>query len=109
MKKAHAEGRAGSFPSRKNCEMLYPEKWFVGVAAREGITGYVREFTFHKYFLDFAWPEKKFCIEIDGEQHQRFEERRKKDIEKDALLKEEGWTEIRVAWSWVIKKFPEIY
>ena len=46
MKKAHAEGRAGSFPSRKDNAMSYPEKWFVGVAEREGITGYVRELKF---------------------------------------------------------------
>lgn len=103
MKKAHAEGRAGSFPSRKDNAMSYPEKWFVGVAEREGITGYVRELKFHRFFLDFAWPEKKFCIEIDGDQHQRFEDRKRNDLEKDRLLKEEGWTELRVSWSWVCK------
>lgn len=103
MKKAHAEGRAGTFPSRKDNAMSYPEKWFVGVAEREGITGYVRELKFHRFFLDFAWPEKKFCIEIDGEQHQRFEDRKRNDLEKDRLLKEEGWTELRVSWSWLCK------
>lgn len=101
MKKLHAEGKAGTFPSRKNNAMSYPERWFVDVAEREDITGYVRELKFHRFFLDFAWPEKKFCIEIDGEQHQRFEDRKRNDIEKDNLLKEEGWTEIRVSWSWV--------
>ena len=103
MKKAHAEGRAGSFPSRKDNAMSYPEKWFVDIAEREGITGYVRELKFHRFFLDFAWPEKKFCIEIDGEQHERFQEQKERDIKKDILLKEEGWTELRVSWSWVCK------
>lgn len=54
-------------------------------------------------FLDFAWPEKKFCIEIDGEQHERFQEQKERDIEKDRLLKEEDWTELRVSWSRVCK------
>lgn len=103
MKIAHAEGRAGTYPTRKNCSMSYPERWFVEVAEREGITGFVRELKFYRFFLDFAWPEKKFCIEIDGEQHQRFENRKINDQEKDRLLKEEGWTEIRVSWSWLSK------
>ena len=33
---------------------------------------YVREYPFKIYSLDFAWPEKKQCIEIDGEQLYRF-------------------------------------
>jgi very-short-patch-repair endonuclease len=64
---------------------------------------YIHEFPFYKYSLDFAWPNKKFCIEIDGEQHYRTTEdgltQHKRDLEKDELLKANGWYEIRIAWS----------
>lgn len=41
---------------------------------------------------------EKICIEIDGKQHERFQEQKNRDIEKDRLLKEDGWTEIRKLW-----------
>ena len=51
MKKAHLEGRADSFPSRKNCEHSYPEKWLIGVLERElGLIenkDYETEYYFH--------------------------------------------------------------
>ena len=59
---------------------------------------YIMELPFHRFSLDFAWPNKKICIEIDGEQHERFQEQKNRDIEKDRLLKEEGWLEIRKSW-----------
>lgn len=103
MKKAHAEGRAGSFPSRKNCEHSYPEKWLIGVLNRElGFVenkDYETEYYFHKQFLDFAWPDKKLCIEIDGQQHERFEERKLMDAKKDKNLEAEHWKLLRLKWS----------
>ena len=92
MKKAHLEGRAGTFPSRKNCEHSYPEKWLIGVLNRElGFIedkDYKTEYFFHKQFLDFAWPERKLCIEIDGQQHERFVERKLNDAKKMKILKQ---------------------
>lgn len=103
MKKAHAEGRAGTFPSRKNCEHSYPEKWLIGVLNRElGLVedkDYKTEYFFHKQFLDFAWPERKLCIEIDGQQHERFIERKINDAKKDENLKAENWKLLRLKWS----------
>ena len=103
MKKAHEEGRAHNIGEcRWNNEPSYPEKWFMRVLKNEfGLEkdkDYKMEFPFHKFSLDFAWPDKKFCIEIDGEQHERFQEQKNRDIEKDFLLKEEGWLEIRKSW-----------
>lgn len=103
MKKAHLEGRAGTFPSRKNCEHSYPEKWLIGVLNRElGFIedkDYKTEYFFHKQFLDFAWPERKLCIEIDGQQHERFVERKLNDAKKDENLKAENWKLLRLRWS----------
>lgn len=106
MKKAHKEGRAHNIGEcRWNNKSSYPEKWFMKMIKNEFNLecnkDYLKEFPFHKYSLDFAWPDQKFCIEIDGEQHQRFQEQRERDLEKDKLLKEEGWSELRVDWSWI--------
>lgn len=100
MKKAHAEGRAHNIgQSRWNNEPSYPEKWFMGVIENEFDDKlYVREFPFGRYSLDFAWVDKKKCIEIDGEQHQRFPEYKKRDMEKDALLCNNGWKVLRLPW-----------
>ena len=103
MKKAHAEGRAHNIGEcRWNNEPSYPEKWFMKVLKNEfGFEkdkDYKMEFPFHKFSLDFAWPDKRVCIEIDGEQHERFQEQKDRDLEKDLLLNEEGWTEIRKPW-----------
>lgn len=103
MKKAHAEGRAHNIGEcRWNNQPSYPEQWFIKVLKNEfGLEkdkDYKMEFSFHKFSLDFAWPDKKLCIEIDGDQHKRFQEQKERDIEKDRLLKEEGWLEIRKSW-----------
>lgn len=65
---------------------------------------YIREYPFKKYSLDFAWVHKKKAIEIDGEQHERFEEYKNRDKEKDKLLKENEWEVIRIKWKDMIKE-----
>jgi very-short-patch-repair endonuclease len=59
---------------------------------------YTPEHPFFKYSLDFAWIHKKRVIEIDGEQHERFEEQKRRDKEKDYLLAKEGWSLLRMKW-----------
>lgn len=103
MKKAHADGRAHNIGEcRWNNKPSYPEQWFMKVLKNEfGFEkgkDYTMELPFHRFSLDFAWPNKKICIEIDGEQHERFQEQKSRDIEKDKLLKEEGWKELRKSW-----------
>lgn len=105
MKKAHAEGRACNWVGRKNLEHSYPEKWLSTILKNnfnmvEG-KDYVCELSFHNYFLDFAWPEKKLCIEVDGSQHLRDELQIERDKKKDQYLKEENWIELRVDWGWI--------
>ena len=101
MRKAHSEGRAWNIGrSRWNNEPSYPEKFFMKVIENEfDDKNYRREFPFHKFSLDFAWIEKKKVIEIDGQQHQRFEDQIRRDKEKDQLLKKEGWEVLRIKWS----------
>jgi len=69
MTKAHKEGRAHNIgESRWNNEPSYPERWFMKVIENEfEDKNYTREYPFHRFSLDFAWIEKKKCIEIDGD------------------------------------------
>ncbi len=87
---------------RWNHEHSYPEKWLIKVldnefGMKENID-YRTEMPFGKYALDFAWECKKFAIEIDGEQHERFEIYKERDKKKDELLKENSWSLLRIKW-----------
>lgn len=101
MKKAHAEGRAGHW-IRRVAEPSRPEQFLVEVLKNElqmeEGKDYKREVYFNGFFLDFVWEEKKLVIEMDGEQHQTLKEQVERDKRKDALLKAEGYKEMRIPW-----------
>ena len=109
MKKAHAEGRAHNIGEcRWNNEPSWPEKWFMQVIENEfEDKNYEREVPFHRFSLDFVWKHKKCVIEIDGEQHYNDPLQQKRDQEKDKLLKEEEWRELRLDWRWVCNHTKE--
>jgi len=100
MQKAHAEGRAHNIgSSRWNNEPSYPEKFFMRVIENEFEDKNVqREYPFGRFSLDFAWPHLQRAIEIDGEQHERFEKQRESDARKDKALTDAGWKVLRVKW-----------
>jgi very-short-patch-repair endonuclease len=100
MKKAHREGRAWNIgKSRWNNEKSYPEKFFEKVIINEFINkNYESEYPIGIYSLDFAWVELKKAIEIDGEQHDRFDEYKQRDIKKDKLCSDNGWEVLRIKW-----------
>lgn len=104
MRRAHAEGRAHNIGEcRWNNEHSWPEKWFIKVIENEFTDkNYKCEVPFHRFSLDFAWIEKRKCIEIDGGFHDT-EEQKKRDMEKDRLLIEEGWQVLRMPWKEVYK------
>ena len=106
MKKAHAEGRAHNIGTcRWNNEPSYPEQFFMKVIENEfNDKNYQREMPFFKYSLDFAWPDKKKVIEIDGEQHERFNDYKERDKQKDNLLLENGWKLLRIKWKDMMKE-----
>jgi len=100
MKSAHAEGRAWNIGrSRWNNEPSWPEKFFKQVIENEfDNKKFKMEYPVSIYSCDFAWPEIKKCIEIDGAQHQRFDEVKERDKRKDECLKENGWEVLRIPW-----------
>lgn len=64
--------------------------------------GWVPQFKFvpsivgapHVYYLDFALPLKKLCVEIDGKAHRH---RVTQDRRRDEILIELGWKTLRIA------------
>lgn len=100
MKKAHLEGRAWNIgKSRWNNEKSYPEIFFEKVINNEFVNkNYECEHPIGIYSLDFAWVQLKKAIEIDGDQHERFEEYKQRDEKKDKLCAENGWEVLRIKW-----------
>lgn len=100
MKKAHIEGRAWNIGrSRWNNRKSYPEEFFTKVIENEFLDkNFHPEYPVGIYSLDFAWVHKKRCIEIDGEQHERYLEYRERDSRKDKYLKDNGWEILRIKW-----------
>jgi very-short-patch-repair endonuclease len=100
MKVAHAKGTAWNIGrSRWNNRPSYPETFFMGVIENEFLDkNFEREYPVGVYSIDFAWVHKKLAIEIDGDQHQRFEEYKERDVRKDAKLRDEGWKVLRISW-----------
>jgi very-short-patch-repair endonuclease len=100
MKKAHSENRAYNIGMKhwKNLPS-YPEEWFTKVIENEfSDKNYIYQYHFYKYRLDFAWVDKKKCIEMDGEQHQRFQRQIESDKRKDKKLIDNGWKILRIPW-----------
>lgn len=93
MKKAHSEGRAHNIGEcRWNNEPSYPEQWFMKVLKNEfGLEkdkDYKMEFSSHRFSLDFAWPNEKICIEIDGVNNTNdFKNKKKEILKKISFLK----------------------
>lgn len=102
-KRAFKNGNHSTWKSRTECNRSYPERWFISVIKNEfNDKNYVTELPVGKWFLDFAWKEKMRYIEIDGQQHQRYEERKNSDIEKDNFCKNLGWSCLRLSWEFIM-------
>lgn len=100
MKVAHKEDRAWNIGmSRWNNEPSYPESFFMKVIENHfKDKEYKYECPMDRYSLDFAWIHKKKYIEIDGAQHERFEEYVARDKKKDKIAKSLGWEVLRIKW-----------
>lgn len=98
MKKAHAEGRANGWYGRR--ERSYAEQSWYNIFANDfGLETFANNYFVKRYWLDFAWPDKKIYFEVDGRTHFT-EEGKKHDSIREQLLSEEGWTLIgRCNWS----------
>ena len=106
-KKMKEHSKAGRLHNIGTCrwkgEPSYPEKFFMKVIDNE-FTDKNYAYEYHmrlketNYSLDFAWPDKKKNIEIDGSQHQQFEEQKERDFRRDERLAAIGWQVMRIRW-----------
>lgn len=63
----------------------------------------INQYPWHSYLLDFAVPEIKLCIELDGHDGHKSKKARSHDNARDRKLLEEGWTTIRYTGSDIYK------
>ena len=111
MHKAALEGRNKGWSITKSGPQhkSYPEKFFTKVIENEfDDKDYEYNKQFFTYKLDFAWEDKKKCIEIDGSQHERLIEQKESDIRKDKKLQENGWQVLRIKWKDMFN-YPKLY
>lgn len=72
----------------------YPEKVFENALKSSNITGWVLKYRNGLYEYDFAFPDKKIDVEIDGGTH-KSDKVKKIDARRDTFSKENGWIVIR--------------
>lgn len=100
-KKAFAEGRitrTGWLDRQKHKRSVAEIwlKWYIDNNCSD--LNYREDYPIKNYLLDFAWPEKQICIEMDGEQHYIDQNQYESDRRKDKLLLELGWKVLRIRW-----------
>lgn len=75
-------------------KMSYPEKIFKNALENENISGWIYNYQNGIYSYDFAFPDLKIDVEIDGNTHLQ-ENVIKIDERRDKFSKENGWIVIR--------------
>lgn len=63
----------------------------------------VPQYQLNGYRLDFAWPEHKVAVEVDGHDYHKTKEQRSYDAKRDRELIKKGWTTLRFTGSDVHK------
>lgn len=82
------------YATARECRKSYAEQYFDTI-----FTDCERNYHVDRYFLDYAWPETKTYIEVDGEQHYT-ENGLKHDKERTIILGNLGWKCLkRIRWS----------
>lgn len=76
-------------------KISYPEKTIIKYLKQYNIDGWVHQMQFSIYQLDFAFPEYKLCVEIDGATH-LLDSVKNKDKKRDKFLNKNGWRVLRI-------------
>ena len=99
MLERRANGYDWTLAHSKTNGISHPESFFMEVIANEfEDKNYVFQHPLGRFAIDFAWVDKKLAIEIDGEQHYTDPEQVERDLRKNALLEQEGWSLLRIRW-----------
>ena len=110
-KKLFKEGKIKGWSSRTKLSSSYAEKFFEKALSNNKYykdIDYTRELKVDKYFIDFAFVDKKIALEIDGKQH-LLPERIASDKLKDECLEKNGWYIIRIPWKSLRKEENKVY
>lgn len=91
------EGKHKGWASRTKLKPSYPERYFMTVLDNLSLV-YTRELKVGKFFIDFAFEDKRVALEIDGKQHTR-DEHVERDKRKDQFLTNCGWVVFRIKWT----------
>lgn len=100
-KKAFEEGKINKtgWTNRQKKVRSYAEQWLKDyIDSNCTDLNYKEDYPIKNYSLDFAWPHKQICIEMDGEQHFLDQERYESDRKKDNFLLNCGWKILRIRW-----------
>lgn len=76
-------------------KISYPEQTMIKYLNEHNIKGWIHQMQFSIYQLDFAFPEYKLCVEIDGSTH-LLDTVIEIDKRRDKFLNEEGWRVLRI-------------
>ena len=96
--KENYKGKSRWYTQTQN-RLSYAEQYFIPIFDNASLHYHV-----NRYFLDFAWPDKKIYIEVDGEQHRRYQRNIEHDKIRTEILNNEGWTLIeRIYWPEYVK------
>ena len=95
-RKKYLDENPGQIPYLLNhsSKESYPERIFREHLEKLEIKGWVQEYPYKRYSLDFAFIDKKINVEIDGSTH-KLESVREKDIIRDKTLINDGWKVVR--------------
>jgi len=73
------------------------EAWVIQFLKPAKIYDYELEYQVDYYFLDIAFPQHKFGIELDGINFHSTEKQKNKDRNKDKYLKDKSWEILRIS------------
>lgn len=108
-RKKYLDTNPGKIPYLLNhsSKESYPEKLFREFLEKKNIKGWEQEYPYKRYSLDFAFPDKKINVEIDGSTH-NLETVIYKDRIRDETLKNDGWIVYRISSEKLKRDFEKI-
>lgn len=74
------------------------ERMFAALLALHGITGWHAQLGFRGWAIDFAFPEFKLAVEINGWAYHRSRARWQSDQDKANALTIAGWSVLNFSW-----------
>jgi len=96
IRREYLEKNPDKVPYRLNhsSKKSYPEEIFEKELIKRKMSGWVYNYPMGIYQYDFAWPDLKIDVEIDGATHKQ-EKVKRIDERRDKFSNENGWKVIR--------------